>query len=272
MRQICQAVSRLCTLVESVETEPLDLDRVKEALDEHSDASHVAVVWCETTTGVLNPVPEIAEAVASRDKRLLVDAMSSFGAIEVNASLPFDALAASSNKCLQGSPGLAFVIARESALVETTDHANSLALDLYDQWKNFEKGNGEWRFTPPTHCVLALAEALDEFMEEGGTAGRYERYSANCRTLVEGMRRLGFETLIADDDAQAPIIVTFGMPPDFQFDDFYARLNAKGYIIYPGKVASQPSFRVGCIGCVFPNDIAHFLVIVERTLKEMGRE
>lgn len=270
MAEICEANSRNFELIEFTENKPLGIDHVRTVLDKYSDVTHVAVVSCETTTGVLNPVMEIADEVAARGKRLLIDAMSSFGVINFDTSMPFDAVAASSNKGLQGSPGLAFVIARKSALSQTANNPNSLVLDLHSQWKTFE-ANGEWRFTPPTHCLLALAEALDEFEAEGGATGRRSRYEANCKALVGGMRYLGFETLISDEH-QAAVIVTFHMPthPLFKFEEFYNRLSEKGYIIYPGKVATEPSFRIGCIGHIFPTDISAFHEAVQSTLQDMG--
>lgn len=270
MATICEANSRPYKILEYAENEPLDVEEVKRVLESNPDATHVAVVSCETTTGVLNPVPEIADAVASSGKRLLIDAMSSFGIVDMKTTTPFDAVAASSNKGLQGSPGLAFIIARESALSQSSQNPRSLVLDLYGQWKGFET-SGEWRFTPPTHCLLALGQALDEFEAEGGTAGRFLRYDANCKALVGKMRGLGFETLVADE-AQAPVIVTFRMPthPRFNFEDFYDRLSSKGFLIYPGKVSAEPSFRIGCIGHIFPDDIAAFHEVVQVTLQEMG--
>lgn len=269
MGQICDANGRHYEMVVSAESEPLDASAVNEVLDAHPDASHVAIIACETTTGVLNPVSEIADAVKIRGKRLLIDAMSSFGIVDLDANMPFDAIAASSNKSLQGSPGLGFVIANKQALTEGADNANSLSLDLYAQWNGFE-ATGEWRFTPPTHCLLALGQALDEFETEGGTLGRRTRYAANCKTLVDGMRKYGFETVVADE-SQAPVIVTFRMPnnPKFEFQDFYGRLSLKGYVIYPGKLTTEPSFRVGCVGNVFPTDMQGFIEVVGHTLEEM---
>jgi len=270
MAAICEANGRPYEIEESAESKPLDIDAVKGALERNPDASQVAIVACETTTGVLNPVSDIADLVASHGKRLLIDAMSSFGVVDIDASVPFDAIAASSNKGLQGSPGLAFVVARKDALAECAGNAETLVLDLYAQWRGFET-TGEWRFTPPTHCMLSLSQALDEFEFEGGTEGRCARYKANCETLVEGMRKLGFQTIVSDE-AQAPVIVTFRLPddPHFVFEDFYDRLAAKGYTIYPGKLTVEPSFRVGCIGHIFKSDMHGFLEAARITLKEMG--
>jgi len=270
MATICETNSRPYAIYEFPETEPLDKALIEKVLDENSDASHVAFISCETTTGVLNPVSELADLAVSRGKRVLLDAMSSFGVVSIDASVPFDAVAASSNKALQGVPGLAFVIARKKALVESAGNAESLVLDLHDQWKQFD-ASGEWRFTPPTHCLLAFDKALEELKEEGGVAGRRSRYDTNCKTLVGGMREFGFETLVADKD-QAPVIVTFRLPTaqNFEFKTFYDLLSSKGFVIYPGKLTTEPSFRVGCIGHIFPSDMEKFLGAVETSLEEMS--
>jgi 2-aminoethylphosphonate-pyruvate transaminase len=175
--------------------------------------------------------------------------MSAFGALDVDArAIAFDAVVASSNKCLEGAPGMGFCLARKSALAECAGNSPSLSLDLHDQWVAMEK-TAQWRFTPPVHCILAFDQALEEFLAEGGVAGRGGRYRANCKILVEGLRALGFETLLPDD-LQAPIIVTVKMPADprFDFPAFYDRLSAAGYVIYPGKLTVADSFRIGCIG------------------------
>jgi len=271
MAGICSAAGRSFVLIESPEDEPLDISRVEAALVDHADATHAAIVACETTTGVLNPVSEIASTVASHGRRLLVDAMSSFGVIEMeDPNMKFDALVASSNKGLQGSPGLGFVIANKNALMESAKNATTLSLDLYSQWRGFED-NGEWRFTPPTHCLLALAKALEELEAEGGVAGRRRRYQKNAKILVDGMRSLGFETIIPDE-VQAPVIVTFRMPlhHKFNFQDFYESLSNQGYTIYPGKITREPTFRVGCIGHIFPQDMEGFIAAVRRTLNQNG--
>lgn len=269
MGSICDALDRRYAIAESSETEPLSMEAVRKALEDHPDATHVAVVSCETTTGVWNPVQDIALAVADHSKSLLIDAMSSFGVMDIPADLPFDAMAASSNKGLQGSPGLGFVLAREAALERSNGNARTLALDLYQQWKGFEK-SGEWRFTPPTHCLLALAQALDEFEAEGGATARKKRYQANCDVLVSGMRKRGFQTILGSE-VQTPVIVTFQMPTheSFVFRDFYDRLAERGYVIYPGKLTAAPTFRVGCIGHMVARDMDGFLLAVDAVLSEM---
>src|SRR5215468_9946837 len=209
--------------------------------------------------------------VAAAGRRLLIDAMSAFGALPLDARLvPFDAVAASSNKCFEGVPGIGFVIARREALAAAEGNAHSLSLDLHDQWQAMEK-NAQWRFTPPTHVLVAFDQALAEHRAEGGVAGRGQRYRANCKLLVDGMRALGFETLLPNQ-LQAPIIVTFRMPADprFVFERFYDRLSEQGYVIYPGKLTVADSFRIGCIGRLGEAEMKGALDAIRRTLAELG--
>ncbi|HJS30529.1 MAG TPA: 2-aminoethylphosphonate--pyruvate transaminase [Alphaproteobacteria bacterium] len=269
--RICEVIGRRFVVYETAEDTPPDPRAVAEALTGDLDITHVAVVHCETTSGILNPVEKIAELVAKAGRRLLVDAMSAFGAIPLDAqTTPYDALAASSNKCLEGAPGMGLVVCRQSALERTKGNAHSLALDLHDQWVNMEKTK-QWRFTPPTHVIAAFDRALAEHEAEGGIAGRGARYSRNCRVLVEGMRAMGFRTLLPDA-LQAPIIVTFHTPrdPKFVFETFYDKLREKGYVIYPGKLTVADSFRIGCIGRLDENDMRGALGAIHLTLAEMG--
>lgn len=269
--KICRYYGRSHVIHETPEDRPVDLATLDAALAQYPSITHVAAVHCETTSGILNPIEAIAEITARRGRGLLIDAMSAFGALPLDAGqVPFDALVASSNKCLEGAPGLGFCIARQDALEACKGNSPSLSLDLHDQWQAMEE-NGQWRFTPPTHVVLAFDQALKEFDEEGGVEGRGGRYRENCRVLVAGMRTLGFETLLPDD-LQAPIIVTFRMPADprFDFEVFYDALRQRGYVIYPGKLTVAPSFRIGCIGRLGKAEIEGALRAVEATLDEMG--
>jgi 2-aminoethylphosphonate-pyruvate transaminase len=233
--------------------------------------THVAQVHCETGTGILNPLPEIAAACARHQKGLIVDAMSSFGAIEIDVKKhPIDAIVAASGKCIEGAPGMGFVIARQSALEAGQGNSHSLAMDLHDQWTYMQK-TGQWRFTPPTHVVAAFRAALDQFKAEGGTAARGARYRKNCDTLVEGMTALGFKTFLAKN-VQAPVIVTFLAPadPSYNFKTFYEKVRSRGYILYPGKLTQVETFRVGCIGAVDANEMRNVVSAVAETLKEMN--
>ena len=269
--RICQMIGRAHVAIETAEDVPNDVAALDAALAADPSISHVAAIHCETTSGILNPIEAIAETVARHGRSLMIDAMSAFGAIPLDAAkVPFDALVASSNKCIEGLPGVGYAIIRESVLAAAAGNAHSLSLDLHDQWKTME-GNGQWRFTPPTHVLAGFDQALAEHAAEGGVAGRGGRYSANCRILVDGMRALGFETLLPDE-LQAPIIVTFHTPSDpaFDFKIFYDGLRQRGYVIYPGKLTVAESFRIGCIGHVFESDIRGALAAVEEVLNEMG--
>ena len=273
MARICDYYGRAYATYETAEDTPPDPAELKRRLGADPAITHVAAVYCETTSGILNPIAEIAAVVKAAGRSLLVDAMSAFGALPIDAgSVPFDALAASSNKCLEGVPGMSFVLIRKSVLEKAAGNAPSLSLDLHDQWKGLE-ANGQWRFTPPTHVIAAFHRALAEHAEEGGVEGRGGRYRANCKILVDGMRALGFETLLPDA-LQAPIIVTFRMPADprFKFQDFYDRLSAKGYIIYPGKLTVADSFRIGCIGRLGAPEMRGALDAIRAVLKELGVE
>ena len=199
---------------------------------------------------------EVAEVIKGRGITFIVDAMSSFGGVPIDVKgLGIDFLVSSANKCIQGVPGFGFILAQKDKLMATKGNARSLSLDIYAQWEAMEKGGGKWRFTSPTHVVHAFYQAMKELNEEGGITARYKRYQENHRVLVEGMRGLGFKTLLPDD-AQGPIITSFLYPSaDFDFTSFYARLKEKGFVIYPGKISDADTFRIGNIGDIFPKDM-----------------
>lgn len=250
-----------CSVMKFEETQQVDPKQIDQYLNEHPEVTHVSVVHCETTTGVLNSLEEVAEVVKRHGKVFIVDAMSSFGGVPIDmAKLGIDFMISSANKCIQGVPGFGFIIARRSLLEQCKGVARSLSLDLYDQWETMEKGHGKWRFTSPTHVVRAFMQALKELEAEGGIEARYARYCENHRTLVEGMRALGYKTLLPDEE-QSPVITSFYYPSaDFDFKDFYQQLKAKGFVIYPGKISQADTFRIGNIGDVYPAD---FLRLIE---------
>lgn len=271
MLRMCEYYRRAHVAETTAEDQPSDVVALHRLLAADRAITHVAVVHCETTSGVLNPVEAVAEVVARHRRRLLIDAMSAFGALPLDATrVPFDAVVASSNKCLEGVPGMGFCIARRAALEAARGNAPSLSLDLHDQWAAMEQ-NGQWRFTPPVHSILAFDRALDEFEAEGGVAGRGARYRENCHILIAGLRALGFETLLPDA-AQAPVIVTVRMPadPKFHFQTFYDRLSERGYVIYPGKLTVADSFRIGCIGRLGAAEMRAALAAIAAVVKEMG--
>lgn len=235
-------------------------------LSGHPQVSHVATVHCETTTGILNPIEQYAEVIKRHNKVWIVDAMSSFGGINIDmGKLDIHFLISSANKCIQGVPGFGFVIAERSKLEDCKGLARSHSLDLYDQWKVMEDGKGKWRFTSPTHVVRAFQKALDELVLEGGITARSLRYKENHQTLVAGMKSLGFKCVI-EDHKQSPFITTFLTPNNDQFDFniFYEKLKTEGFVIYPGKVAKTPCFRIGHIGDVHPSDIQTLLDVIAR--------
>lgn len=228
---------------------PPRADEIGRRLDADPAVTHVVVVHCETSSGILNPIEEISQVVYAKGRKLLIDSMSAFGALPLEVDkLKFEAVASSANKCIEGVPGFGFVIARRIELEQAHGRSHSLSLDLHAQWEYMER-TGQWRFTPPTHSVAAFVTALDLHAEQGGVAGRLNRYRANCDALVTRMRRAGFVTLL-NEPWLSPIIVTFFTPSDpaFRFNEFYNRLKARGFIIYPGKLTEVDSFRMGCIG------------------------
>ncbi|HLF59154.1 MAG TPA: 2-aminoethylphosphonate--pyruvate transaminase [Alphaproteobacteria bacterium] len=269
--KMCEIAGRNFTVFETAETVAPTGAEVAAVLAGDPGITHVAAVHCETTSGILNPIEEIAAAVARAGRRLLIDAMSTFGILPLGSDrMAYDALIASSNKCLEGVPGMGFVIARTGALASADGNAHSLALDLHDQWRFLEK-TGQWRFTPPTHVMAALDAALTAYEAEGGRDARLGRYKRNCQTLVAGMRALGFQTLIPDH-LQAPVIVTFACPadPKFKFEAFYEALRRRGFVIYPGKLTKAETFRVGCIGAIGSEQIEGLIAAVGEVLAEQG--
>ncbi len=271
--KICDYYGRSYLVQESPEDVPVDTAQLDATLAADTDISHVVVVHCETTSGILNPIKEVSQIVARHQRSLLIDSMSAFGALPLDATeIEFDAVVASSNKCLEGAPGMGFCVARETALEKAEGNSPSLVLDLYEQWRAMQK-NRQWRFTPPTHVLLAFDQALNEYEAEGGVAGRGGRYRANCDLLVSGMRAMGFTTLLPDE-LQAPIIITFHMPanPEFDFNAFYDGLKDQGYVIYPGKLTVADSFRMGCIGRLDREHIQGALDAVRNMLDQFGIE
>ncbi len=244
-----------------------DLNRIDTILAEDKSISHVAVVHCETTTGMLNLQEEIGKIVSYHKLIYILDAMSSFGGIPINiekAGISF--LISSANKCIQGVPGFGFVIAERKILEASRGNARSLSLDLFDQWNTMETLKGKWRFTSPTHVVRAFRQAMIELKEEGGVKKRFERYTINQKTLVSGMARLGFKPLLYND-LHSPIITTFISPkPPFEFEKFYYELKEKGFVIYPGKVTDFQCFRIGNIGEIDATDIKELLTAIEQII------
>jgi 2-aminoethylphosphonate-pyruvate transaminase len=266
-RRLAQIAARL-RIPHQVQDEgdlaPTNLERLDATLAADPGLTHVALVHGETTTGMLNPLAGAAEIVRRHGRILIVDAMSTFGGVPMDlAKLGVDVLVSSANKCLQGVPGFGFVLAREELLAACAGRARSLALDLYDQWREMERGHGKWRYTSPTHVVRAFAQALTELDEEGGIAARHARYVENHRRLVEGFVGLGLRPLLPRE-WMSPIITSFHYPEQagWTFEAFYARLKARGFVLYPGKISEADCFRVGTIGHVFPADFDRLVAAV----------
>ena len=264
-------LGRAHTVIDKGDYMPPRGDEVGAALDADPAITHVFVVQCETSSGILNPVAEISEAVHARGRKLLVDSMSAFGALELDVTrIRYEAMVSSANKCIEGVPGFGFVIARTEALEAAQGNSHSLALDVHAQWAAMQK-TGQWRYIPPTHAVAAFLEALRLHAAEGGVAGRGARYTRNRDVMGAGMRALGFETLLKDRWL-SPIIVTFFCPadPNFDFPRFYAAMKARGFIIYPGKLTVVDSFRIGCIGQLDEHVMRRVVEAAGAALAEMG--
>ena len=269
--KLTHLMGRRTTVVPFAEDAAISPDGLQTHLLADTSITHVVMIHCETGAGVLNPLQAVADVCQAHGKGLIVDAMSSFAALEIDArKVHFDALVAASGKCLEGVPGMGFVFIRKAILPQCEGNNNSLAMDLYDQYIYMEK-TGQWRFTPPTHVLVALNEAIAQFEEEGGQTARLKRYQSNCSTLVDGMAALGFKPFL-DPAIQAPIIVTFHAPADprYQFKTFYDIAKKNGFILYPGKLTQVETFRVGCIGAIGPVEMAQAVHAVALTLKEMG--
>ncbi len=248
--------------------DPADVARV---LEEAPEVSHVAVVHCETTTGIINPVEAIGRVVSDQNRVFLVDAMSSFGGIPIDLeACGIDYLVTSANKCLEGVPGFGIVLARRAVLEATEGYARSLSLDLLAQARRLQE-DGQFRFTPPTHALVAFRQALIELDCEGGIAARSARYQNNHRLLLQGMASMGFEPYLSGEN-RGYIITSFRYPahPAFRFETFHDLLEQRGHVIYPGKLGHAPCFRIGHIGHVFSHDVVSLLGAIEEVLLEMG--
>jgi 2-aminoethylphosphonate-pyruvate transaminase len=269
--QTMQYLGRAYTLIDKGDYLPPRGDEVAAALEADPAITHVIAIHCETSSGILNPVAEIAEAVHAKGRKLLVDSMSAFGAVALDVNeIRYEAMVSSANKCIEGVPGFGFIIARKSELGAAKGRSHSLSLDVHAQWAHMNK-TGQWRYTPPTHVVAAFLEALRQHEAEGGVAGRGARYTRNRDVVVAGMRDLGFETLLGDRWL-SPIIVTFFNPAhaSFAFDRFYDLMKEKGFIIYPGKLTAVDSFRVGCIGQMDEHVMRRVVEAAAFSLREMG--
>jgi 2-aminoethylphosphonate-pyruvate transaminase len=269
--RLTQLMGRRVTVLDFDEAQQVSAGVLDEQLKADASITHVVLIHCETGAGVLNPLQAVADVCAAYGKGLIVDAMSSFGALEIDArKTRFDALIAASGKCLEGVPGMGFVFIRKAVLDTCAGQSQSLAMDLHDQYVYMEK-TGQWRFTPPTHVVVALHEAIAQFEAEGGQPARLARYTRNFEALMTGMARLGFKPFL-DPSIQSPIIVTFHAPAhlNYEFKSFYAAVRAHGFLLYPGKLTQIETFRVGCIGAIGPHDMEQAVHAVALALQDLG--
>ena len=269
--QILERIGRPYLKIDKGDSAVPTVEEVVTMLDADKSISHVWMVHCETTSGIVNPIEEIGQAVKLHDKVFMVDAMSSFGALSLDMkALNMDVMVSSSNKCLEGVPGFSYVVLKRDQLEASAGASHSVVLDLFEQWRGLE-ANGQFRFTPPTHALVAFDQALKEHEQQGGVEARGLRYTRNAQALVAGMAEIGFSTLL-DEKLAGPIIQTFLIPadPNFHFEKFYEALRVRGFTIYPGKLTKRPSFRIGTIGQIDERIIAAALQAIRDVVAEMG--
>ncbi len=268
---ILECIGRRHVKISKTDTTQLQPKHFQKLLDEDRSISHVWLIHCETTSGIVNPLADLAKEVKSRGLVFMVDAMSSFGALDINMARDgIDVMVSSSNKCIEGIPGFSYVLAKKELIVASEGQSHSVVLDLYEQWKGLET-NGQFRFTPPTHALVAFREALRELEREGGIPARGDRYRRNAQVLLKGMSELGIKPLLSDNEA-GPIIQTFLTPsdPNFKFEVFYEALRERGFAIYPGKLTKRESFRIGTIGQLDESVMLRVVHAIKEVLADMN--
>ena len=268
--KILEKIGRPVVKIDKGDSAAPTVEEIAAKLDEDMTITHVWVIHCETTSGIVNPIADIAKMVKAKGRMMMVDAMSSFGALALDMRDGHDVMVSSSNKCIEGVPGFSYVLVKRSMLKASKGRSHSVVLDLYEQWRGLE-ANGQFRFTPPTHALAAFHQAMQEHKQEGGVAARGTRYARNAQVLVKGMRDMGFATLLDGNEA-GPIIQTFLTPrdPNFDFEQFYESLRSRGFAIYPGKLTKKPSFRIGTIGKLDEKVMASVLAAIRAVLTEMN--
>ena len=268
--KILEKIGRPVVKIDKGDSAAPTVEEIAAKLDEDMTITHVWVIHCETTSGIVNPIADIAKMVKAKGRMMMVDAMSSFGALALDMRDGHDVMVSSSNKCIEGVPGFSYVLVKRSMLKASKGRSHSVVLDLYEQWRGLE-ANGQFRFTPPTHALAAFHQAMQEHKQEGGVAARGTRYARNAQVLVKGMRDMGFATLLDGNEA-GPIIQTFLTPrdPNFDFERFYESLRSRGFAIYPGKLTKKPSFRIGTIGKLDEKVMASVLAAIRAVLTEMN--
>ena len=268
--KILEKLGRPVIKIDKGDSAAPSVEDITSALENDAAITHVWMIHCETTSGILNPIQDVARAVKERGRVFMVDAMSSFGALPLDMMDGMDVMVSSSNKCIEGVPGFSYVLVKRAMLEDSKGRSHSVVLDLFEQWKGLE-ANGQFRFTPPTHALVAFHQAMKEHAEEGGVPARGARYGRNAQMLIKGMRDMGFSTLLNDNEA-GPIIQTFLTPrdPHFDFEHFYEALRSRGFAIYPGKLTKRPSFRIGTIGKVDERVMTGVLGAIREVLAEMN--
>jgi 2-aminoethylphosphonate-pyruvate transaminase len=269
--EMCTHIGKAYAVLRTPPFTPATTAQFETAIRADPALTHVMVVHCETSTGVLNPLGALADICRRHSKGLLIDAVASFGAIDIDAKrLGFQAVTVSSNKCMQAAPGIGWSVVQKTVLENAKGNCPSLALDLWDQSQHMDR-TGAFRFTPPTQVLAAFAQACREHQAEGGTPARLARYRRNWRRLVDGMRQMGFSTVVPDEFA-SPIVATFHNPdhPAFSFQKLFEGMQRRGFVIFPGRLALADTFRIGCMGEVTEADIAEAMTAVAETMAEMG--
>ena len=268
MAQLAKQAGKNCVVYQEEYDKVPDANKVKQLLEENPNITHVGMIHSETTSGILNDIASVGNVVKEAGKTFIVDGMSSFGGVDIDVKgIGIDFIVSSANKCIQGVPGFSYIICRKDALLKCEGNCKSLSLDLYDQWVTMNK-DGKWRFTSPTHVVLAFAKALEELKKEGGIPAREKRYRENNKRLIQRMKQMGFKTYI-DETNQGPIITTFFYPEECHicFEDMYQFIKERGYAIYPGKVTEAETFRIGNIGEIYLEDIDKVCDLFEEYMK-----
>ncbi|MEM0908709.1 MAG: 2-aminoethylphosphonate--pyruvate transaminase [Pseudomonadota bacterium] len=271
LRELIEAIRIKATRLELAIVPPVSGDDIEARLDADPSITHVALCHCDTGTGILNPLADVAAVCARRGVKLMVDAVATFGGFEIDArALQLEAVMISPNKCFEGVPGIAFVLCRRDSLMESKGRSPSCVLDLYEQWALMEE-KGWFRYTSPTQVLMALGKAVERHKQEGGIAPRNARYRNNWRRLVEGLRQRGYATLMPDEHA-SPIIATFHDPddPNYDFPTFYAAMERRGFIIFPGRLTSAHTFRIGTMGDLTESDISLIINAVVDSMEEIG--
>lgn len=246
-----------------------NIETIENLIKANPDISHLAVVHHETTTGMLNPVQGICDLAYRHGIEVIVDCMSSYAGIPIDIKKWNAAyVISSSNKCIQGMPGLVFVIFKKDLLEKIKDTKRSFYFDLYSQYTGFEK-TGQMQFTPPVQVAYALRKAIDEYFTET-EKGRWSRYQSNYTTLYNGLSELGFEFLLPDHQ-QSKILLAVKEPDhvNYNFEAMHDYLYSHGFTIYPGKGAKEATFRLSILGDLYPDDINRFISCLNEYLRSV---